>query len=82
MDTKLKIYTTFHPQTNGQTKVVNKMLVHLLRGYNQNHPKTCKENVIYIQHSYNRAIHISTNNSPLETYFGYLTPSPLDVVYG
>jgi hypothetical protein len=56
--------------------------VQLLRGYNQKHPKTWDENMIYIQHSYNRAVHTSTGKSPFETCFGYFPPSPLDVVYG
>jgi hypothetical protein len=56
--------------------------VHLLRGYNQKHPKTLDENMIYIQHSYNKAIQTSTGKSPFETCFGYFPPSPLDVVYG
>jgi hypothetical protein len=34
MDTKLKRSTTFHPQTDGKKKVINMMLVQLLRGYN------------------------------------------------
>ena len=40
MGTKLKRSTTFNSQTNGQTKVVNRTLVQLLRGYNQNHTNT------------------------------------------
>jgi hypothetical protein len=82
METKLKRSTHFHPQIDGQKKVVNKTSVHLLRGYNQKHPNTWDENLIYIQHSYNRVVHISTNKSPFETCFGHLPPSPLDVVYG
>jgi hypothetical protein len=62
-------------------EVVNMNLVQLLRGYNQKHLKTCDENMIYIQHSYNRAIHTSTGKSPFETFFGYFPPSTLDVVY-
>jgi hypothetical protein len=38
--------------------------------------------LIYIELSYNRSIHTSTNKSPFVTYFGYFPPSPLDVVYG
>ena len=38
--------------------------------------------MIYIQHSYNRAVNTSTGKSHFETRFGYFLPSPLDVVYG
>jgi len=81
MNTKLKRSTTFHPHINGQTKVVNMDLVQLLRGYNENHLKTWDENMVYIQHSYNKAIHTSTRKSPFETCFGCLPPSPLDSAY-
>ena len=54
----------------------------LLRGYNQKHPKTWDENLIYIQHSYNRGVHTSTGKSHFQTYFRDFQPSPLDVVYG
>jgi hypothetical protein len=56
--------------------------VHILRGYNQKHPKNWDENMIYIKQYYNRSIHISTGKSPFETCFGYFPPSLLDVVYG
>jgi hypothetical protein len=38
MDTKLNKSIKFHPQTDGQTKVINTTLVEILRGYNQKHP--------------------------------------------
>ena len=51
MDTKLKKNTTFHPQTDGKTKVVNKAVIHLLRGYCSKHPKLWDEHLCYIQHA-------------------------------
>ena len=76
MDTKLKRSIAFHPQT----EVVNRILVQLLRSNNHKHPKTLDENLIYIKHSYNKAVHTSTGKPPFETCFSYFMPSPLDVV--
>jgi len=39
MDTKLKNSTTCHPKTDDHTQVVNRIVVHLLRGYFGKHPK-------------------------------------------
>ena len=54
----------------------------LLKGYNQKYSKTHDENFIYIHHSYYRAVHTLTGKTPYETYFGYLSPLALDIVYG
>jgi len=67
MDIKLKRSTTFHPQTDGKTKLFNRKLVHLLRVYNKKNLNTWDENLIYIQHSYNKAYHTSTSKSHFET---------------
>ena len=48
MDTKLKKGTSFHPQTDGKTEVVNRTIVHLLRGYFHKHPKLWDEQLHYI----------------------------------
>ncbi|CAL9018651.1 unnamed protein product, partial [Prunus brigantina] len=60
MDTKLKRSTAFHPQTDGQIEVVNRTMVHLLRGYNSKHPCTWDASLPYLQFAFNRAIHSST----------------------
>jgi len=39
MDTKLKKSTDFHPQLDGQTEVVNMIVIQLLRGHYSKHPK-------------------------------------------
>ena len=81
MDTKLKKRTTFHPQTDGKTKVVNRTVVHLHRSYCNKHPKLWDESLHYVHHTYNKALHSSTNRSPFETCYGYLPKSPMDFVF-
>ena len=39
LDTKLTKSTAFHPQTDGQIEVVNRMIVHILCMYNSDHPR-------------------------------------------
>jgi hypothetical protein len=82
MGTKLKKSTTFHPQTDGQTKVVNRTIVHILCGYCNMHPKLWDEHLHYIQHAYNQVNHSSTQTSPFEACFGYLLKYPLDFIFG
>jgi hypothetical protein len=82
MDTKLKRSTTFHPQNDKQKKVVNQTMVRFLRGYCNKHPNLWDEQIPYVQHSYNRALHSSTQCSSFEKSFGYFPNIPLDLMYG
>ena len=82
MDTKLKKSTTFHPQIDGQTEVVNRTVIQLLQVYCSKHPKLWDEHLRYVQHAYNHAKHSSTKISPFETCFGFIPKSPLDFVFG
>jgi hypothetical protein len=81
MDTRLKKSIAFHPQTDGHTKVVNRTLVHMLRGYNSKHPKTWDDSLPYLQSAFNRPVHSSSGKTPFETCYGYLPSSPFDVVF-
>jgi hypothetical protein len=79
LDTKLTKSTTFHPQTDGQTEVVNRMIVHILCMYNSKHPHTWDESLPYVQHSYNRALHSSTDHNPFQVGLGFQPLCPIDV---
>jgi hypothetical protein len=48
LDTKLNKSMAFHPQTDGQTEVVNRMILHILRMYNYKHPHTWDESLPYV----------------------------------
>jgi hypothetical protein len=79
LDTKLKKSTSFHPQTDGQTEVVNRMIVHILHMYNSNNPHTWNESLPYVQHSYNMALHSSTSRSPFQVSLGFQPLGPIKV---
>lgn len=79
IDIKLTKSTTFHPQTDGQTKVVNRMIVHILRMYNSKHPCTWDESLPYVQHSYNKALHNSIGNNPFQVGLGFQPLCPTDM---
>ena len=79
LDTKLTKSTAFQPQTDGQTKVVNGMIIHILHMYNSKHPCTLDESLPYVQHSYNWALHSSTGHSPFQVGFGFQPLCPTDV---
>jgi hypothetical protein len=79
MDTKLTKSTAFHPQTDGKTKVVNKMIVHILRMYNSKHPCTWDESLPYVQHSYNRSLHNSIGHNPFQVCLGFHPLAPIDI---
>jgi hypothetical protein len=79
LDTKLTKSTSFHPQTDGQTEVVNRMIVHILHMYNSKHPCTWDESLPYVQHSYNQALHSSTDHNPFQVGLGFQPLCPIDV---
>jgi hypothetical protein len=79
LDTKLTKSMAFHPQTNDQTEVVNRMIMHILHMYNSKNPHTWDEILPYVQHSYNRALHSSTNHNPLQVGLGFQPLGPIDV---
>ena len=58
---------------------MNRIVVHALRIYNSSHPKTWDESFLYIQHSYNRAMHRCTGVLPFEACMGFLPRSPIDL---
>jgi hypothetical protein len=79
LDTKLTKSTAFLPQTDGQTKVVNRMIVHILHMYNSKHPRTWDESLPYVQDSYNWALRSSTSHSPFQVGLGFEPLGPIDV---
>ncbi|KAL5778102.1 hypothetical protein ACOSP7_011028 [Xanthoceras sorbifolium] len=58
--TKLKMSSSYHPQTNGQTEVTNRTLKQYLRCFAGDQPKKC----------YNTSVHSSRKTTPFEAVYG------------
>lgn len=79
LDTKLTKSITFHPWTDGQEEVINRMIVHILCMYNSKHPQTWDESLPYVQHNYNRSLHSSTSRSLFQVGLGFQPLCLIDV---
>nr|KYP31454.1 Transposon Ty3-I Gag-Pol polyprotein [Cajanus cajan] len=66
LGTKLLFSTTCHPQTDGQTEVVNRTLGTLLRTVLKKNIKSWEASLPHVEFAYNRAVHSTTNCSPFE----------------
>ena len=62
--------TTYHPQTDGQTEVVNRTLTQLLRAVIQKNLKNWEDCLPFIEFAYNRSVHSTTEFSPFEIVYG------------
>jgi hypothetical protein len=79
LETKLLFSTTCHPQTDGQTEVVNRTLSSLLRAIIKRNLKTWEDCLPHVEFAYNRSIHLATKCSPFEIVYGFNSLSPLDL---
>jgi len=68
--TKLSFSSTYHPQTNGQTEVVNRSLGNLLRSFAGEHPKQWDEILAQSEYAYNDSPNRSTGQSPFHIVCG------------
>jgi hypothetical protein len=64
LGTKFLFSTTCHPQTDGQTKVVNHTLSTMLRAVLKDNLRLWEECLPHIEFAYNRSIHSTTKLSP------------------
>ena len=77
---KLLFSTAYHPQTDGQTEVVNRSLSTLLRVLIKPNLKNWEECIPHAEFAYNRATHRATNRSPFEIVYGFNPNTALDIL--
>jgi hypothetical protein len=66
---KLAFNTAYHPQTDGQTKRVNKVLEDMLRMYAMHQPKKWEDYLPLVEFAYNNGYQESLKMSPFEALY-------------
>jgi hypothetical protein len=80
--TTLKFSSAYHPQTDGQTEIVNKMVEQYLRCFSGDKPKGWVKWLPLAEWWYNTNIHASTKLSPFESVYGYPAPKLIPYTAG
>jgi hypothetical protein len=80
LGTKLLFFTTCHPQTDGQTEVVNRTLTQLLHTVVHKNLKTREDCLPFFEFAYNRAMHSTTSYSLFKIVYGFNPLTPLDLM--
>ena len=77
---KLKMSTAFHPQTDGQAEMANSIVERYLWSFFQTLPLEWDRLLSLAEFSYNAHSHQSTGLAPFEEDLGYIPHLPMDVI--
>jgi hypothetical protein len=79
-NTSLGMSTAFHPQTDGQTERVNRVLEDALRHYVNAVQDDWDEHLPHVEFAMNNTWHASTHCTPFYLNYGFHPRTPLDLV--
>ena len=74
--------SSYHPQTDGQTEVVNRSLEQYLRSFIRDKPAEWVEWLPLCEHWFNTNFHVSAKCTPFEALYGIPPPKLLDYIPG
>ena len=79
---KLKMSTAFHPQTDGQSEVVNRTIAMYLRCLTGDRPRSWLQWLPWAEYCYNTSFHSSLRTTPFEVVYGRPQPPLLPYTAG
>jgi hypothetical protein len=71
--------TTCHPQTDGETEVVNRTLSTMLRAILKSNLKLWDDCLLHIEFTYIRSVHSIMKVSPFQVVYGFNPRAPIDL---
>ena len=80
--TELTPSTSYHPQTNGQTEIVNKWVEGYLRNYVTGQQRTWFKWLHLGEYFYNTTYHMSIGMSPFRALYSYNPLTFVEMVFG
>ncbi|GKA55806.1 ty3-gypsy retrotransposon protein [Tanacetum coccineum] len=79
---QIKLSTAYHPQTDGQTEVVNRCLECYLRCMSRERPKEWMQWISMTEFLYNTNFHTAIRTTPFEAMYGQAPPVHLPYLAG
>jgi len=73
--TKLRLSSSYHPQTDGQTEVANRIVEQYLRAFVHQKPASWGQFLLWAEWSYNTSSHLATGVTPFEVVYGRKPPA-------
>ena len=80
--TKLRMSTSYHPETDGQTEVFNRVLEQYLRSFVHHKPSQWSNYLSLAEWSHNTSVHSTTGLTPYQITYGKEPPSIPQYIQG